>query len=134
MLISEIANSCGLTVETLRYYDSIGLLTPKRINNIRNYTDADRNKLKIIVAMKNMKFSLKEIKKIMKFDDLITKDLDEDKLNQENCENLLQEIKNKFAFIKKQEEDLMLIKSKLNKIIMKINNLMDGGNYEFTDS
>jgi len=129
MLISEIANSCGLTVETLRYYDSIGLLTPKRINNIRNYTDADRNKLKIIVAMKNMKFSLKEIKKIMKFDDLITKDLDEDKLNQENCE-----IKNKFAFIKKQEEDLMLIKSKLNKIIMKINNLMDGGNYEFTDS
>lgn len=134
MLISEIANSCGLTVETLRYYDSIGLLTPKRINNIRNYTDADRNKLKIIVAMKNMKFSLKEIKKIMKFDDLITKDLDEDKLNQENCENLLQEIKNKLAFIKKQEEDLMLIKSKLNKIIMKINNLMDGGNYEFTDS
>lgn len=134
MLISEIANSCGLTVETLRYYDSIGLLTPKRINNIRNYTDADRNKLKIIIAMKNMKFSLKEIKKIMKFDDLITKDLDEDKLNQENCENLLQEIKNKFAFIKKQEEDLMLIKSKLNKIIMKINNLMDGGNYEFTDS
>jgi len=64
MLIKEIAYKCNISVDTLWYYDKIGLLIPKRINNIRNYTKVDLHKLKAIITMKKMMFTLAEIKKI----------------------------------------------------------------------
>lgn len=38
MLIGEVSKRYGITVDTLRYYEKIGLLTVKRINNNKFYT------------------------------------------------------------------------------------------------
>ena len=37
MLIGEVSKKCNIGVETLRYYDKIGLLTVERKNNNRYY-------------------------------------------------------------------------------------------------
>lgn len=126
MFIREIAGKCNLSIDTLRYYDKIGLLTPKRDNNVRYYTKADLEKLKTIIAMKKMKFSLKEIKKILDLDDLITKQIQAQAVNIDTCKQLLIETEKKLAFIIEQEKELKLIKKQMTNINLKIKKLIEG--------
>jgi len=63
----ELAKRTGLTVRTLRYYDQIGLLTPKEhLSGIgRKYTLRDLERLQRIQTLKYVGLSLKEIKDIL---------------------------------------------------------------------
>lgn len=50
-------------VSTLQYYESVGLLTPLRSdNNYRVYSEEDLSRVKLILFMKKMNFSLEEMK------------------------------------------------------------------------
>lgn len=72
--ISEVANFTGLTIRTLRYYDEIGLVPATRLSNEhRIYTLKDLLKLESIIALKNVDFSLNEIKSIINNDEDITR-------------------------------------------------------------
>lgn len=64
MTIGQIAKKMGVTVRTLQYYDKEGLLTPtaESTGGRRLYTDKDVIKLHQLLAMKNLGFSLKDIK------------------------------------------------------------------------
>lgn len=66
----EFAKKAGVTIRTIRYYDSIGILKPSFINNsgYRFYSDADFVELKKILALKFLGLSLDEIVEIEKFD------------------------------------------------------------------
>jgi DNA-binding transcriptional MerR regulator len=66
-LIKEISKATGISIQTLRYYDSIGLLKPsyRHDNNYRLYTHDDLITLQKITALKFFKFPLKTIKKIL---------------------------------------------------------------------
>ena len=59
----EFAKLANLTIRTIRYYDSIGLLKPSEIaeNGYRLYTDKDFEKLQKIISLKNLGFSLDDI-------------------------------------------------------------------------
>jgi DNA-binding transcriptional MerR regulator len=59
--IGEIAEEFGLTLRTLRFYETRGLLTPERRGQARMYTDADRKRIREVVAMKKLGFSVREI-------------------------------------------------------------------------
>jgi DNA-binding transcriptional MerR regulator len=59
--IGEIAEEFGLTLRTLRFYETRGLLTPERRGLARMYTDADRKRIREVVAMKKLGFSVREI-------------------------------------------------------------------------
>ena len=65
--ISDVTNETGLTADTLRYYEKIGLL--KKINRsaagIRLYSDMDFSRLRFIQRAKTMKFSLDEISQLL---------------------------------------------------------------------
>lgn len=65
--IGEFAQKSGVSIRTLRYYDSIGLLTPDRYTDggHRLYGVPDLHRLQQIQALKFLRFSLKEIKEIM---------------------------------------------------------------------
>jgi len=65
MRIGEIARKAGVTVRTLQYYDKEGLLSPSAESEggFRLYTDKDMVKLMQILLMKELGFSLSEIKK-----------------------------------------------------------------------
>lgn len=65
--IGEFAQRSGVSIRTLRYYDSIGLLTPSRYTEggHRLYGIPDLQKLHQIQALKFLRFSLKEIAEII---------------------------------------------------------------------
>lgn len=62
--IKQAARLSQTSVRTLQYYDNIGLLTPsgRTATGYRLYNDADIAKLKQILLLKTLGFSLKEIR------------------------------------------------------------------------
>lgn len=80
-LFSQITKT---TIKTLRYYDSIGLLKPKRIDKFtgyRYYTTEQINDMYQILSYKQLGLSIKEIKSL-----LVNKDNIEDILNSKKQE------------------------------------------------
>ncbi|WP_115708850.1 MerR family transcriptional regulator [Legionella sainthelensi] len=72
--ISEFARSCGVGVETIRYYQRQGILnTPspaKEFNSgkVRRYGEHDIRRLQFILSAKKAGFTLKEIKELLDLD------------------------------------------------------------------
>lgn len=71
--IGEAARRAGVTVETLRHYDRIGLIVPFRTDpqtGYRYYSDTEIAKVQIVHYLRSIKFSLPSIKKLFSADDL----------------------------------------------------------------
>ncbi|KAB2478776.1 MerR family transcriptional regulator [Staphylococcus sp. CH99b_3] len=66
-LTGELAKLCSISTRTLQYYDKKDLLKPAYIkdNNYRIYTDNKVERLKTILTLKDMGFSLKDIKTLL---------------------------------------------------------------------
>jgi len=95
--ISELAKQTGVSVRTLHYYDTIGLLKPTGIdpaNGYRFYDEASLEALKAILHYRELNFPLKDIPKLMAEKDFARK---QKLLEQRRC---LQE--------KKKQLDLLL--------------------------
>lgn len=60
--ISDLADEFGVTHRAIRFYESKGLLAPKRLNGARIYSRRDRARLHIIVRAKSLGSSLEEIR------------------------------------------------------------------------
>ncbi len=68
MSIGEVARELDLSIDTLRYYEKIGLLKNiNKINGKREYTDENIKDLKFILCMKSAGLSLMDIKKFLKY-------------------------------------------------------------------
>lgn len=66
MKISELSKLTGIKKETIRYYESIGLLTPDRnINGYRKYTEQELKDLSFILKLKRLSIPLNEVKMLM---------------------------------------------------------------------
>lgn len=66
--IGDVAEKLGLSADTLRYYEKIGLL-PKIGRNgagIRLYNDQDLSRLKFVQRAQQMKFTLAEIGELLR--------------------------------------------------------------------
>lgn len=71
--IGEAAKAVNTTSETLRHYDRIGLVKPSKKDewtNYRYYTEQDIVRLNTVLALQLMDLPLKEIKKVLEYDDL----------------------------------------------------------------
>ena len=69
--IGEAAEMLGINAKTLRYYDSIGLLSPGERNpetGYRYYTKAQLLDLALIRRLRNLDFSLKDIGRLLDTD------------------------------------------------------------------
>lgn len=71
MRISDFSKKHHISIDTLRYYDRLGILVPKRQNNQRVYEASDQELLKTIETLKSAQFSLEEIKRIFEMEALI---------------------------------------------------------------
>ncbi|WP_242973307.1 MerR family transcriptional regulator [Clostridium thermosuccinogenes] len=127
MLIGEVSKKFNIGIETLRYYDKIGLLIAKRKNNLRYYSEEDVKKLQNIMAMKEMMFSLEDIKRILEIDERIDKGLESNSINKKDIEILLNEVNQKRIEILKKEEELKKVKNQLDKLMNKILKLKGDG-------
>lgn len=64
MKINELSKQSGIHLETIRYYEKMGLMPePKRLENgYRDYDEASLKQLKFIKTCRALDFSLAEIK------------------------------------------------------------------------
>ena len=62
LTISQVAQETGLRTSTLRYYEKIGLLIPKRIFGRRRYETSVLDRLALIIFAKKAGFRLREIR------------------------------------------------------------------------
>ena len=69
MRISDLAKATGCHLETVRYYERIGLLPqPDRSTaGYRDYRDIDTERLRFIVRGRTLGFSLEEIRSLLMF-------------------------------------------------------------------
>ena len=104
--IGELADITGVTVRTLHYYDELGLLKPVQITDTghRLYNLESITELYRIIAMKDLGFSLDEIKDL-----IITKDIDVHKLVDIQLSSIQEEIAHKQLLLAK----LLRLKQKL---------------------
>ena len=67
MTVNEVSKLTGVSVHTLQYYDTIGLLKPSGYTEAgyRLYDDAALERLQQILLFKELEFPLKEIKEII---------------------------------------------------------------------
>ncbi len=67
MIVNEVSKLTGVSIRTLQYYDSIGLLKPSEYteSGYRLYDDTALERLQQILLLKELEFSLKEIKEII---------------------------------------------------------------------
>lgn len=65
--VKEVSGLTGVSIRALHHYDSIGLLRPTQVteSGYRLYDDEALEKLQMILLFKELKFLLKEIKKIL---------------------------------------------------------------------
>jgi DNA-binding transcriptional MerR regulator len=65
--ISDVARETGMTPDTLRYYERIGLLThvPRTAGGARRYSEANLTAIRFIQRAQKMNFSLKEIGQLL---------------------------------------------------------------------
>jgi len=65
--IGHISKKLGLSVDTLRYYEKIGLLPRvyRTATGIRNYCDNDISRLRFIQRAQKMDFTLAEISELL---------------------------------------------------------------------
>jgi MerR family transcriptional regulator, thiopeptide resistance regulator len=68
--VGEFASRANVTVRTLRYYESVGLLAPaqRTESGYRRYSDADLLLLQQILALKFLGFSLADIRRCLRRD------------------------------------------------------------------
>lgn len=70
MTIGKLAEAAGVGVETVRFYQRSGLLPePERpLSGYREYTDADRRRIRFIKRAQTLGFDLKDIGGLLKLD------------------------------------------------------------------
>lgn len=107
--IGEISIKLDLSVDTLRYYEKIGLLPSIARNDarIRMYTDKDISRLRFIRRAHAMKFSLTEIGELLHFREDPT-----------GAKPLVRQMAlKKLSAIEKQIEDLRVLRNELRPLV-----------------
>ncbi len=106
MKIGELARAAEVNVETVRYYQRIGLLpTPeKSVGGIRRYRDGDLSRLRFIRRAKELGFSLKDIHALLQLD-------------KKSCDDVRELAEHKLADVRKRIADLESMAQSLSTMI-----------------
>jgi DNA-binding transcriptional MerR regulator len=67
MQIGEVAERIGLSLRTIRYYEEVGLAVPsaRSEGGFRLYVEDDVERLRVIMQMKPLGFSLEEMRELL---------------------------------------------------------------------
>ena len=109
MKIGQLAKKADIDIQTLRYYESQGIIeTPERLNNgYRNYSNKTLQQLSFIKKAKLVGFTLTEIKELLAIQ--VTAD-------DHTCQEVKAYTGNKLDEINNKIHELTQIKSALEKI------------------
>ncbi len=106
--IGEVVDTLGISADTLRYYEKIGLL--KKINRlpsgVRLYNERDLSRLRFIQRAKTMNFSLDEIAQLIRMRDNPTRAR---KSVRKLTQNKLDEVEQHLATLRTLKNELTLL-------------------------
>lgn len=69
MNISQFSKKYGISLDTLRFYEKCKILIPDRsTNGYRNYQNIHEQKIKLIICLKSIGFTLEEIKQLIELE------------------------------------------------------------------
>jgi DNA-binding transcriptional MerR regulator len=105
--ISDLAIEFDITTRTIRHYEEIGLLSPKRRGQTRLYNTADHTKLKLILRGKRLGFSLEESRCIVEMYDPANN-------NHAQLETLIAAIHTKRTELKQKIDDIEILMADLD--------------------
>ena len=107
--VPELARELNLTERAIRFYESKGLLFPKRAGNTRIFNYKDRARLIIIRRAKKLGFSLKDIKKYLDLYDV-------DQGHDEQTKLALKGVRERITHLEDQKEEINIALSELKKL------------------
>lgn len=123
--IGEFAESVHLSIDTIRYYEKMGLLHPIIKNKHRDYTRKDTDIIETILKLKQTGFSLQEIKMLFEW----SQNTDQNKkLTEEEIQNLhsIKTIfKKKYEQMLQKEDQIKQIKQVLLQADNKMEELLE---------
>lgn len=109
MLIGALSKACGLSRDTIRYYEKRGLIDPgEQTNPFNNYKDYPKETLHRLLSIKQLKrfgFTLNEISELLDM-------LDGDRAT---CRNVAHKIDEKVLLIDQKIRDLKAIRKQLQE-------------------
>ena len=117
-LIGQAASRVGLSPDTLRYYEKIGLLSAVSRNSVgqRMYIDKDISRLNFVKRAQRMNFTLAEIAQLLEM--------------RENPQGARDEVRalsqQKLAQVEEQLEELMVLKNEMQLLINLCHGAEDG--------
>ena len=110
MKISEVSKKYNITIDTLRYYEKIGLLPSiqKNSSGIRIYSREDCKKIEFIICMRSAGLSIEVLKKYL-----------------ELCKLGNKTAKQRYEILKCEREKLFQKRDDIQKTIDKLNYKID---------
>lgn len=117
--ISKLAEEFDISTRTIRYYEEIGLIHPKRTEGgQRIYSRRDRARLRLILRGKRFGFSLDEIHEMISL-------FDEDRTGEKQLETTIQYGKKKIMEVEEKIQDLMELKRQLEDFVKDFQNRLN---------
>jgi len=107
MLIGELSKRCGLSRDTIRFYEKHGLIEigkkERRFNNYKEYSEEILNRLLTVKKLKGFGFTLNEILDML---DMI-------EANEATCGNVASKITGKIKILDEKIQELNQLKEML---------------------
>ncbi len=109
LTVTELARETGITARAIRFYESKGLLKPKRAGTTRVYTHRERGRLQLILRGKRLGFTLTDIGEYL---DLY----DADPTQQDQIALLLEKVNVRIQELEAQKADLEVSLKELSNV------------------
>ena len=107
-IISQLSKEFDVTTRTIRHYEDLGLITPKRRGQTRVYSPADRTRLKLILRGKRLGLLLEDSREIIDM-------YEPGKTNIEQLKKLINAIQSQRIKLNQQLDDISNLLKDLNQ-------------------
>ncbi len=106
LTIGRLAQAAGVGVETVRYYQRIGLVKkpPKPLQGVRRYPPDTAHRIRFIKRAQQLGFSLQEIAQLLE-------------LGEGRCEDVRRQAETRLAQIEAQIRDLQAMRKVLRRMV-----------------
>ena len=108
MFIKELAQHAQVSTQTIRYYESIGLLLPPQRagNNYRDYAPEAVERLRFIASARSLGFNLEDIREFLAARDT----------QQLPCRRVIESLDRQIALVDRRIADLLTLRGTLENI------------------
>lgn len=108
--ISDLAKEHAVTPRTIRLYEELGIVAPKREGNKRIYVERDRVRLRLAIRGKGLGMSLAEVKELIDMYDNTGRD------EKKQLKRLLEKLQERRDILLAQRRDIEITLAEIDRI------------------